>query len=310
MGEKVTFEKYFGTSMKIFFRELFHDVNNDDIFNGAAALSFYLLLSLFPAMIFLLSVIPYLPIENLNQAIMDFISQVLPKESANLFTGVVQEVTSHQSKGLLSFGIIATIWASSTGLYAIMQMLNKTYKVPEIRPFWKARGIAILMTFVFGVIIISAFALIVFGGVLQEYLISQFGYQSLLVPFFRVFRWVVIAFLLLLGFAVIYYYGPCVKQDFKLITPGSILGSLLLVVASLGFQYYVNNFADYAATYGSLGAVIILMLFLYISGLVILLGSEVNALIEHHHPSSKNRGYHNKDESGKRKPVVTHPAHA
>ncbi len=296
------FKKYVGTSMKPFFRELYHDINEDDIFNGAAALSYYLLLSLFPAMIFLLSILPYLPVENLNQAIMAFINQALPKESATLLYGVVDEVTAEQSTSLLSFGAIATIWASSTGLYAIMQLLNKTYKVVEQRPFWKARGIAILMTFVFGIIIISAFALIVFGGFLQDYLIGQFGYQSFLIPFFTVFRWIVIAFLLLLGFSVIYYYGPNVEQDFKFITPGSILGTILLAVASLGMQYYVQNLADYAATYGSIGAVIILMLYLYIAGLVILLGSEVNALVEHHSPNGKNKGERikNQNENAKR----------
>lgn len=292
----MAFEKILGTSLSNFTRNLFKEISDDEIFNGAAALSFYWLLALFPAMIFLLSVIPYLPIDNLHQAIMQFIGEMLPAQAASLFSGVVTEVVSQQNTGLLSFGIIATIWASSTGLYAIMQQLNKTYDVKEARPFWKARGIAVLMTFVFGLIIIGAFALIVFGGVLQEFMIGQFGHESMLLPAFRVFRWVVITALLLFGFALIYYYGPNVEQDFKFITVGSVIAVVLLILAALGFQYYVNNFANYAKTYGSLGAVIILMMFLYISGVVILLGSEINATLEHFHPAGKEKGEHYKGE--------------
>lgn len=276
----MSIESFLGSTIKSFFSELYHKINEDDIFNGAAALSFYLLLSVFPAMIFLLSVMPYLPIENLNKVIMDFVSQALPKESASLFYGVVEEVTSKQSKGLLSFGILATIWASSTGLVSVMQLLNKTYKVTEARSFWKSRLIAITMTFVFGVIIISAFALIVFSRFLQDYLIAELGYSSMFFPLFKVFSWIVVTLLLMLGFAIIYHYGPNVEKDFKFISPGSVVGTLLLFVASLGFQYYIDNFANYAATYGSIGAVIILILYLYILGLVILLGSEINSLIE------------------------------
>jgi membrane protein len=290
-----------------FFRNLNHQINEDDIFNGAAALSFYLLLALFPAMIFLLSMIPYLPIENLHQAIMDFIGQVLPEESAGMLSGVVAEVTENKSSGLLSFGIIATIWTSSAGLYAIMQQLNKTNDIKEKRPFWKARGTSILMTLVFGIMVLGAFALIVFGGVLQNFLAGQFGYQSVLVPTFAILRWVVIAMLLLLGFAVIYHYGPDVKKPFQLISVGSVVGVLLLGLASIVFQYYVSNFANYAATYGSIGAVIILMLYLYIMGVVILLGSEINVLIEHFRPEFKETRATDKGEKGQPDKIKRRP---
>lgn len=278
-----------GVPLVEFFKDLWSEVSEDDIFDGAATLAFYWMLALFPAMIFLLSLLPYLPIENLYEAIMDLFKQALPQESAMLLSGVIEEVTTDQNSGLLSFGILATIWAASNGMYAIMRQLNRTYDVSEARSFLKGRFVATGLTLIFGVVIVIAFSLIVFGGHLQTYLIGLFGYESAWLLFFRIFRWVVIVGLLLAGFAILYYFGPNVDQKFRFITPGSILGSSLLILASLGFQFYVNNFANYAATYGSIGAVIILMLWLYIAGIVILLGSEVNALLEYYHSGGKNK---------------------
>ncbi len=284
------FRKWFKVPFKQFVQDLKNETREDDISNGAATLAFYWLLALFPAMIFLLSLLPYLPIDNLHQTIMESFNQLLPEESAHMFSGTVAEVTSNQNGGLLSFGILGTIWAASNGMYAIMRQLNKTYDVKEERSFIKARSVALLMTFVFGVMIISAFSLIVFGGYLQNYLTKIFGYESLLVPLFGFLRWGVLLALLLLAFALMYYYGPNVEQEFRFITPGSVIGVSLFVLASLGFQYYVNNFADYAATYGGIGAVIVLMMWLYITGVIILLGSEVNALAEHYHAEGKDKG--------------------
>lgn len=275
------FQRTLGVTAKKFFQDLYHEIQEDDIFTGAAALTFYLLLSVFPAMIFLLSLLPYLPVENLDMAIMNFINEILPTETATMFSGVVTEITSQRSSGLVSFGVLATIWAASSGMVAIMDQLNHTYDVGEARSFWRSRGVAILLTFVFGLLVIGAFALIVLGGFLQEYLATKLGFESAWLFVFSVLRWVIIMGFMLLGFALIYYYGPNVKQDFRFITPGSVLGVILLFVASMAFRAYIENFADYAATYGSIGAVIILMLWLYMIGVVILLGSEVNALIEH-----------------------------
>ena len=128
------------------------------------------------------------------------------------------------------------------------------------------------------------------GGIIQDWIGNRFGFTSPLLTFFAVFRWVVIVLALLLGFAIIYRYGPNIEQKFAFITPGSVFGVNLLIVASLGFSFYTSNFADYNATFGSIGAVIILMLWLYIVGLVILLGSEINVLLEHYSSEGKRKG--------------------
>jgi membrane protein len=278
---------------KRFATDVYQEIQEDNVFTGAAALAFYFMLAVFPFMIFLLSLLPYLPIPDLEEAIMDLLNQALPGEAAGLFTDVVRDITSERRGGLLSFGLLFALWSGSTGLYAVMQQLNMTYNVKEGRAFFKLRAVAIGLMILFVVLIIGAFALIIFGGTLQDWIGSVIGTNQVVLTFFAVFRWIIIGILVLLGFSVIYYYGPDVEQDFKFITPGSIIGAVLLILAALGFSFYVANFGDYNATYGALGAVIILLMWLYIAGLVILIGSEVNAVLEDYQAEGKHRGEKN-----------------
>ena len=172
----------------------------------------------------------------------------------------------------------------------IMDQLNITYEVKEARSFLRARATAIVLSLLFGLLVIGAFSLIVLGGVIQDWIGNRFGFSDALLIFFVVFRWIMIVLALLLGFSMIYRYAPNVEQKFMFITPGSVLGVTLLIIVSLGFAFYTSNFGDYSATYGSIGAVIILMLWLYIAGLVILIGSEINVLVEHYSPKGKQKG--------------------
>jgi membrane protein len=277
---------------KQFAKELARETREDDIFNGAAALGYYLTLAIFPAMIFLMAMIPYLPIQHVDQAIMDLLHQALPASAADMFSGVVRQITHEQRGGLLSFGFLGALWATSTGMYAIMQQLNITYDVDEARSFVRARLTAIGLSLLFAVLVLGGFSLIVLGGQIQDWLGSRFGFSEALLSFFVVFRWVVIVLGLLLAFALIYYLAPNVEQRFAFITPGSIVGVFVLMLASLAFAWYTQSFGNYDATYGSIGAVIVLMLWLYIAGLSILIGSEINALIEHHSAGGKEKGEH------------------
>jgi membrane protein len=279
-----------GVSTKQFLLDLNQEITDDNVYNGAAALGYYLTLAMFPAMILLMSIIPYLPIARVDEAIMDLLGQALPGEAYGMVQGVVTEVTSERRGGLLSFGLLGTLWAASTGMYAIMQQLNITYDVKEARSFVRARATAFVLSLLFGLLVLGAFSMIVLGGVIQDWIGARLGTSGALLAFFAVFRWIVVVLALLLGFAMIYRYAPNVEQKFSFITPGSIIGVILLILASLGFSIYTSNFADYSATYGSIGAVIILMLWLYVAGLVILVGSEINALIEHYSSKGKRKG--------------------
>ncbi len=279
-----------GISIKQFLLDLNQEISNDNVFNGAAALGFYMTLAIFPAMILLMTIIPYLPIDRVDEAIMDLLGQALPPEAYELFEGVVMEVTGERRGGLLSFSLLGTLWATSTGMYGIMQQLNITYNVKEDRSFVRVRVTALILSLLFGLLVIGAFSLIVLGGLIEDWIGNLLGTTGALLIFFAVFRWVVIVFAMLLGFAIIYRFAPNVEQKFRFITPGSLIGAALLILVSLGFAAYTSNFADYDATYGSIGAVIILMLWLYITGLVILFGSEINVLLEHYSPKGKLKG--------------------
>lgn len=267
-----------GVSLKQLSIDLKRKIGEDNVFNGGAALAYYLTLSIFPALILLMTIIPYLPIAQVEQSIMNALGQALPAEASEMVAGVVQEVTADRKGGLLSLGLVLTLWAASTGMYAIMKQLNITYGAREKRNFLHGRAVALALSVVFILLVIGASLLIVLGERIQAWL----GLGGVMLAVFAVLRWLVIVALLLAALAIIYRYGPNVKHRFAFVTPGSVFASGLLILASLGFSFYVNNFANYSATYGSIGAVIVLMLWLYIAGLVILVGSEINVLLDHY----------------------------
>ena len=265
---------------KGFWIDLYNEIDQDQVSNGAAALSYYFLLAIFPALIFLMSILPYLPIDNLSGESMRLITDLLPASAAEAMRSTVLEITTKKKQGLLSFGALLTLWSSSAGIYAIMQQLDITYDVRETRPFWKVRGLSILLTLAFGVFFIGSFALIVLGGVFQRWLDATYVLNPSIPVALQIVRWILIWILATTGFAILYYFGPNVKSKFRFITPGAVIGVLGLIGTSLLLRLYVENFSDYNASYGSLGAVIVMMLWFYLAGHVILIGSEINALIE------------------------------
>ena len=261
-------------------RRLLRQVQHNDVVNGGAALGFYLTLAIFPATIFLMALIPYLPIPHVDEAIMDLLRQALPGRAARIVSSVVEQVTSEQRGGLLSVGIVGALWAASTGMYAIMQQLNIAFAVRERRGFLHARATALVLTLLFGGLVLAAFSLVVLGGVVQDWIGDRFGYTSLLLAFFVVFRWVVIVFALMLGLALVYRFAPNRVRPFRLVTCGTVAATVMMIAASAVLSWYTLHFADYSAVYGSIGAVIVLMLSLFVSGLVVLIGAEIDSVLE------------------------------
>lgn len=263
-----------------FLRSLMAATTEDNVFNGAAALAFYLTFAMFPALVALMSVIPYLPVADVDAAIMDVVGRTLPDEAAILVEGIVADVTSQDRGGLLSLGLVATLWVASSGMYAIMQQLNITYGVVEARSFLRGRATALVLSVAFGLLVLGSFSLVVLGGTIEGVLGRWLGYPDALVTVFAALRWGLVVTATMLGIAFIYRFAPNVRRPLRFIWPGSVFATALLILASLGFSVYIANFGNYSATYGSIGAVIVLMFWLYIAGLVILVGSEINALLE------------------------------
>jgi membrane protein len=251
----------------------------DHVVDGAAVLAFFFVLSLFPAAIFVLSLLPSLSIPHLQQAILDLLHQVLPQQSANLFESAVRHVASEGRTALLTFGLVFTLWSASSGVYAISEQLNVVYDVREQRPFWKARGSAILLMLFFVLLAIGSLSLVIFGGVVQSWVASIIGWSRPLLVFFATLRWIIIAVAVLLALAVTYRVGPDVKLKFRFVSPGSVIAAILIALASIGLRLYVANFGEYNAAYGNLAAVMILMLWMYMAAMALLVGCEINAML-------------------------------
>lgn len=263
---------------------------DDDMATYAAALAYQVLLSLFPFIIFLIALLSFLRIPGFFNWLVEQARGVLPEDALGQVTEVIGEVQNQREGGLLSFGIIAAVWIASAGIRSTMNAMNAAYGVEEGRPAWKRYLVSILYTLGLAVVIVVAVGLMLVGPQVMTWLTEQFGMDQLFVTLWRWLRLPVAVVLLMLAVALIYYFAPNVDQRFRFITPGTVLAVIVWVAASLGFSYYVSNFANYSATYGSIGAIIVLLLYFFLSSLVLLFGAEVNAVIEHHAPQGKAPG--------------------
>jgi membrane protein len=271
-------------------RRVVAEVQRDNCAGYAAALAYYFLFALFPFFLFLTALLGYLPIPNLLDRMIAFLAQVMPGEALTLVEDNVRNLVSQQRGGLLSFGILAALWTSSSAVTGISDALNHAYDVEEGRPFWKVRGMAILLTIGLSIFLISSIVLLMFGPQIGGWLADFVGLGSAFEIAWNILRWPVILFLVITAVATIYYFAPDVDQHWKWITPGSVFAVLLWLLVSLAFSYYVNNFGSYDKTYGSIGAIIILLTWMYVSGFVILVGGEINSVIEHASAEGKAPG--------------------
>lgn len=257
------------------------EIYRDDIFGVAAELAFYLTLGLFPFLLVLFSLMGTFSSEAVANQLLGYFTQILPPQVYNLLIAYSTDVLSGQAPrpGLLSFGIIGTLWAISNAFAGIIKALNQAYDVEETRPFWHVRGVAVLMAVGLSGIIFVAVVLLIAGPSIGQGIAAYFGYRGLFEVFWSVARWVLALGILVATFALLYYAAPNVRQPFRWITPGGFIGVTLWVLASLGFRFYVDNFGYYDRTYGSIGVAIVLLLYLYIVSLTILLGAELNSVL-------------------------------
>ena len=270
-----------GLGAKDLFKRVIAEVQRDNCAVYAAALAYYFLFALFPFFLFLTALLAYLPIPNLMDQMMGLLASVIPGEALSLVQENIKKLVSQQRGGLLSFGIIAALWSSSSALTGISDGLNHAYDVEEGRPFWKVRGMAILLTAGLSVFLIASIILLMFGPQIGGWLAEFVGLGRAFQIAWNILRWPVILFLVSTAVAAIYYFAPDVDHRWKWITPGSVFAVIMWMLVSLGFSYYVNNFGSYDKTYGSIGAIIVLLTWMYVSGFVILVGGEINAEIEH-----------------------------
>ena len=266
------------------------EVREDDSLGWAAQLAYYLLFAVFPFVLFLTALLGYLPIPNLMERLLATLATLLPGEVVTLLQDHVRQLVTEQKGGVLSFGILAALWASSSAVVAIIDALNRAYDVQEGRPWWKVRAVALLLTIGLSLFIMVAMVLLIFGPQLGDWLASLVGLGKVFELLWNILRWPVSAGMLMVAMAVVYYYAPDVEQEWKWITPGAVFAVLATLVVSLAFSVYVSHFGSYNKTYGSIGAVIVFLTWLYLTGLCLLIGGEINAEIEHAAPTGKAPG--------------------
>jgi membrane protein len=262
-------------------RRVIAEIRDDDCLGRAAQLAYYFLFALFPFFLFLTALLGYLPIPDLLDRLLETLGQMLPGEALQLVQDNIRLLVMGQRGGLLSFGILAALWTSSSALTAIMDSLNRAYNVDEGRPFWKVRGLALLLTIGLSTFLIVSLILLTFGPQIGAWVADLFGLGRVFELAWNILRWPVIVALLIVAIALLYYVAPDVEQRWQWITPGAACAVIGWLLASPGFSFYVNRFGSYNATYGSIGAVIVLLTWMYVSGLFILIGVEINAEIEH-----------------------------
>jgi membrane protein len=271
-------------------KRTYREVLADNCLGLAAQLAYYFFLALFPALLFLVALVSFIPIAGLLDAITANLGRVAPGEVLSIIQDQILKIAHEKNGGLLTLGMLGTIWSTSSGLNAIIDTLNQAYDIQEGRPWWKVKLIALGLTIALAVFIVISFALVLVGPALAE----QIAIRAHLGPAFalgwQVLQWPLIFVLVTLGMAMIYYYAPDAIQEWIWITPGSLFATTLWLGISLAFKFYVAHFTSYNATYGTIGGVIVLMLWFYLSALAVLVGAELNAEIEHASPYGKDPG--------------------
>jgi len=278
------------TWREIFRRTLYEAFWKDNCLSLAAQLAYYFFFALFPTLLFLVALASYFPVATLIDDMFRTLGGLLPPEALKLMTDQLVKISRSRDVGLMSLGVLLAVSSSSAAMIAIIDTLNRAYDVEEGRPWWKVRMIAMALTVGVSVFILISFALIIVGPTVATRLAESWGFGPVFEWTWKILQWPVVFALVGTAIGLIYYFAPDVKQGWVWLTPGSVLATTLWLMASLGFKYYVAKWGNYTETYGLIGAVMILLLWFYISGLVILVGAEMNAEIEHASPYGKNPG--------------------
>ncbi len=268
---------------KAFAGRLWTRINDHDIFGRAAQLSYYFLLALFPLLLFLVTLLGYFAQagSDLRHKLLTYLATVMPSSAITLVYRTLDEISAARGGGKLSLGILAALWAASNGMGAISDTLNAAYAVKENRSWWKVRLVAIFLTIMVTVFIVVALGIVFYGGQIGERVAMHLGLGTAFTIVWKILQWPIALVFLLLTFDLIYYLGPNINRPRpKFWTAGSATAVGLWLLVSLGFRLYLHFFDSYSVTYGSLGALIVLMLWFYFTGLAILIGGEINSELE------------------------------
>jgi membrane protein len=261
----------------------FRETISDDAQGLASQLAYYFFLALFPALLCVLAIASFFPLQHFTDNVVTALAPFAPQEMIAIIRDQMIKIAEGNHGGLLTIGVLGALWSSSSAMVSVIGAMNRAYDIDESRPWWKVRRTAIVLTIVLSIFVVVAFTLIVVGPQLADFLGRHFGFSVAFVWTWKIVQWP-------LSFALIYYFAPDAEQYWVWITPGSLVATTLWLLGSLAFRFYAVNFGNYEATYGAIGGVILLLLWFYLSGLVIVIGAEMNAELEHASPWAKAPG--------------------
>ena len=271
-------------------RRTVRDTLNDDAQGLAAQLSYYFFLSLFPALLCLIAFASFFPLQNLIDDATALLQPFAPRQVIEIIQQQMVAIADSEDSTLIGLGLLGALWSSSAAMGAVVNAMNRAYDIEDSRPWWRVRITAVLLTIGLAVFILVALTLVLAGPQLADAATRWFGMPGVWAWTWKIVQWPLVFLLVSTAVGLIYYFAPDADQEWAWITPGSILAASLWLLGTLGFRLYVVNFGDYDATYGTLGGIIVLLLWFYLTGLIIVIGAEMNAEIEHASPWGKEKG--------------------
>lgn len=280
--DKIILPGFRGYSLYYVGSFFFKGIQKGAVSMRASSVAFNLFVSLFPALIFLFSLIPFIPVENFQFELFSILAEVLPDNAYSLMYETISDTIMNQRSSILSIGFLLMLFFSSNGIMAMIEAFNNTYHNFETRSDISIRLISIFLVLILSLLLMIAISLIVIGnsffvGFISNHpAMNESDFVFFLVGFFK---WILIIVLYFLAISFLYYLAPAKRSRFRFITPGAIFATFLQIVTVMGFSYYVNNFAQYNKLYGSIGTVIVVMMLIYISSLALILGFELNVSI-------------------------------
>lgn len=255
-------------------------LESDAVLTHAAAMSFFMGFALFPTFFLVVAFVGLLPLAGTLDRLLSYARQVLPPDAASFVETTLTQLRQGASTPLLSLGAVAALWAASSGMVSVINALNVAYRVGEPRPWWKRRLVAVVLTVGLTIFMVSALILVVFGGWLGGAIATVLGLGSLFTVAWPLLHWLAGVCCVTLGLGLVYRYAPAKSLGWRWLAPGAVFAVLAWLGGSLGLRLYVTHFDSYNATYGSIGGMILLMLWLFLSNVALLVGAEINSIVE------------------------------
>jgi membrane protein len=266
------------------------EITADDLLNLAAQQAYYFFFALFPALLTVISIASFFPVDDLIGQVVGTLGRFAPRDVLTIIQDQIAKISESNQGGILTFAFLLTLWSSSGAMVSIISTLNAAYDITEGRQLWRVRLTAIALTIGMAFFIVVSIALVLVGPTLAEHLANSLHLGAAFKWTWWVLQWPLVFALVATGIGIVYYFAPDAVQDWIWITPGSIVATLLWLIASIGLKLYIVYFGNYNETYGTLGGFIVLLTWFYVSGLAILIGAELNAEIEHASPYGKAIG--------------------